>query len=255
MFFEIQRASLLKRISAFILDMILLTVVVTGAMFAMSAIVGYDDYANRYSAYADEYSEKHQIEKSLLEVSTEDYNKFSDDEQKRFDTAWNEFWSDERVVYDYSMMNNLIVLITSLGIFFGYAVTEFAIPLILKNGQTVGKKVFSLGVIRCDGVKMNTFMLFVRTLLGKFTVETMVPVMLLVMNGVFGLAGLAVVGLLLIFELVLLFATKNRMVIHDAFAQTVVVDLPSQMIFETPEELLAYKERVASEAAARAEYR
>ncbi len=260
MSFEIQRASILKRISAFLLDVILLMVVASGAMLAISAVTGYDGVAERYSAYDVEYAEKFGFvgetngEKTSLSKVAEGYEKLNEEEKARFDAAWKAFSSDEEVLHLYSLMNNLMILIPSLGIFFGYAVTEFIIPLILKNGQTVGKKVFSLGVIRCDGVKATAFMLFVRTLLGKFTIETMIPAMLLLMNGVFGLTGLIVIGLMLIFELVLLFATKNRTVIHDAFAQTVVVDLPSQMVFDDPEALLAYKQKLAAEIAERSDY-
>jgi hypothetical protein len=39
------------------------------------------------------------------------------------------------------------------------ALLEFLVPYLLKNGQTVGKKMFSLGVMRVDGVKISTFSL------------------------------------------------------------------------------------------------
>ncbi len=258
--FEIQRASILKRISAFILDIILLMVVSSGAMLAISAITGYDGIANRYMDYDTEYAERYGLtadtegEKPALSTIAEKYEELDNEEKQKFDEAWKAFSSDANVLHLYSLMRNLMILIPSLGIFMGYAVTDFIMPLILKNGQTVGKKVFGLGVIRCDGVKVNTFMLFVRTLIGKFTIETMIPAMMLLMNGVFGVTGIAVIGLLFVFEAVLLFATKNRTVIHDAFAQTVVVDLQSQMIFDSPEALLEYKERVAAEMAERADY-
>ena len=52
----------------------------------------------------------------------------------------------------------------------------------------------------------------------------------------------------------LLIATPTHGVIHDFLAQTVTVDLPSQLIFNTEEALLEYKKKVAAEDAARKPY-
>ena len=41
---DLQKASMLKRISAFILDVILLAVAITGFAFFLSAVTGYDSY-------------------------------------------------------------------------------------------------------------------------------------------------------------------------------------------------------------------
>ena len=252
--FELQRANMWKRISAYILDLILLCITATGAMYALSAVTGYDAYNERLGAYYTEYAEKYGIEQ--FDITEEEYQNYTDKERAQYDEAYAALIQDGDVLHTYSMVTNLIMLITSLSVFVAYAVTEFVVPLILGNGQTVGKKVFALGVIRCDGVKINTFMLFVRTLLGKFTVETMIPLLLIVMLlfGMIGIAGPLVVVLIALLQFILLLATKNRTVIHDAFAQTVVIDLPTQQIFDTPEELLAYKTRLAAEEAAQADY-
>ena len=55
------------------------------------------------------------------------------------------------------------------------------VPLKLGNGQTIGKKVFGIGVMRVDGVQLTTIQLFIRTILGKFTLETMIPVYIVLM--------------------------------------------------------------------------
>ncbi len=254
MSFELQKASVLKRVSAFILDAILLCVVITGAMWAVSAITGYDGYTEKLDDYYSEYAAAYGIE--TFDITEEEYSNISEEERARYDEAYKALLSDDGVLHTYSMVMNLTIVITSLAIFVAYAVLEFIVPLILGNGQTVGKKIFGMGVVRCDGVKINTFMLFVRTLLGKFTIETMIPVMLVFMLifNMIGITGLIVIGLILLLELLLLIFTKNRTVIHDAFSQAVVVDLASQMVFDTPEELIAYKTRVAAERAEREKY-
>ena len=56
---DLQKASMLKRISAFILDVILLAVAITGFAFFLSAVTGYDSYNERLNeieaSYASEY--------------------------------------------------------------------------------------------------------------------------------------------------------------------------------------------------------
>lgn len=252
--FELQRANMWKRIAAAVLDLILLCVAATGMMLLMSVVTGYDGYVERLEGYYSYYAETYGVES--LDITEEAYEAFSEEEKARYDAAYDAFVEDEDVQHTYSMVVTLTVLVTTSAIFLAYVVMELVIPLILKNGQTIGKKVFSLGVVRCDGVKITPFMMFVRTLLGKFTVETMVPVMLIVMLmfGIVGIVGLLVIAALLVFQIVLLAATRNRTVIHDAFAQTVVIDLPSQMVFDSAEDLLAYKTRLAAERAADADY-
>ena len=252
--FELQIANMWKRISAFILDMILLCIAATGAMYALSAITGYDAYSEQLNAYYAQYEKEYGIE--TFDITEDEYLGLSDEARAQYDEAYGALTQDEKVLHTYSMVVNLTTLITSLSFFIAFALLEFAVPLLLGNGQTVGKKIFGLGVIRCDGVKVNAFMLFVRTLLGKFTIETMIPIMLFVMLifGIVGVMGPIVIILILLLQIILLLVTKNRTVIHDAFAQTVVIDLASQLVFDTPEALQAYKKKLAGEEVARAEY-
>ena len=245
--FTIQKAPVFERIAAALLDFILLLIVTTGIMLAISAITGYQKQADKLDAYANKYGVS-------LELTEEEYNKFTKEEKEIYDAKFEAFSTDEDVMRVYSIMSNLMILIPSLAIFFAYLLLEFIVPLILKNGQTVGKKIMSLGVIRIDGVKASPFILFVRTLIGKYTVETMIPLMLLVLNGIFGFMGIVVVALMVILQIVLMIVTKYRTVIHDSFAQSVVVHLPTQLVFNDAKELMDYKTRLAAEEAAKADY-
>lgn len=254
MHFELQRADMWKRIAAAVLDLILLCVVATGMMVLMSLVTGYDGYVEKMEGYYVSYAEAYGIES--FDITQDTYNSYTEEERARYDAAANALSEDKDVLRVYSMVLSLTVLNTTLAIFIAYLIMEFALPMILKNGQTLGKKIFALGVVRCDGVKVTPLMMFVRTVLGKFTVETMVPVMLIVMLlfNIVGIVGIVVIAALLIFQIVLLTVNRNRTVIHDAFAQTVVIDLPSQKIFDTAENLLAYKTKLAAERAAEADY-
>ena len=130
-----------------------------------------------------------------------------------------------------------------------YLVLEFLVPLFLKNGQTVGKKIFGIGVMRVDGVRVTPVLMFARSVLGKCTVETLVPVLIVIMIlfGIMGFFGTMVILALGLFQIILVAATRARTPIHDLLAQTVTVDFASQMIFDTPEDLLAYKTRIHAE--------
>lgn len=99
--------------------------------------------------------------------------------------------------------------------------------------------------MRVDGVKVTPFMMFVRTLLGKYTVETMIPVaiIVLILFGSGGIIGITVLGMLTILQIGLFVGTHNHTPIHDLFAQTVVVDLSSQIIFDTEAEMIEAKSK------------
>ena len=159
-------------------------------------------------------------------------------------------------MYAYNMIVNLSMLMTTISILAAMLVLEFAVPLLLNNGQTLGKKCFSLAVIRVDGVKVNHLQLFARTVLGKYTIETMVPVyiMLMLFWGNMDATGTLVLLALLVAQVICVAVGQNRAAIHDRLAGTVVVDIASQNIFETTEDLIAYQKQVAAQRAARQDY-
>ena len=110
--------------------------------------------------------------------------------------------------------------------------------------------------MRVDGVKITTPILFIRTILGKFTIETMIPVLMILMLyfGAIGAMGIIVTALIIIFNIGLLVATKTNSAIHDALSQTVTVDMSSQLIFNSTEEMIEYKQRIHAEEASKASY-
>lgn len=251
---DLQKASMLKRISALILDVILLAVCVTGIAFLMSAITGFDAHNAKMNGIYEDYEERYGIE---FGIPYEEYEKLDDEKKAAYDEANKELAKDTDANRTYGLIINLTLLITSISILLGYILLEFVMPLIFKNGQTIGKKIFGIAVMRTDGVRITTLMLFVRTVLGKYTIETMIPVLIIIMTlfGMAGLVGLIVLLLIVVLQIVLVCATKTRSCIHDLFACTVAVDIQSQMIFDTPEALLEYKKRLHSDTVANSEYK
>lgn len=253
MIYDLQKASILKRISAALLDLILLCILAVGLGSAVSSVIGYDRH---YQALQDSYAKYESEYGIVFSMSAEDYSAMTPEQLAAYDEAYAALLADEDAIYAYNMVLSQSLVVVSLGILLAYLILEFAIPLLLGNGQTIGKKVFSLALMRTDGVRLQPFALFVRTVLGKYTVETMIPVLIVMMIfwGTIGILGPAILFVLGVAQLVLVIANHHNALIHDLLACTVAVDFSSQMIFRTSEDLLAYKQRVHAEKAAKKEY-
>ena len=244
---------MLKRISAATFDMILLVCLVLVLAAALSAVLGYASYNESMQQSYDAYGQAYGVDVS---ISWAEYEQLPKETKDRYDMALEAINADDAVLRTYTMMVNLTLIIASVSILAGYLVLELLMPLWLGNGQTLGKKIFGIALMRNDGVKVTPFMMFVRTVLGKYTLETMIPVLIIIMLlfQMVGLMGTIVIGLILLLQVILLIVTRTNSVLHDLLACTVAVDMASQMIFDSPEALLEHKKRVSAEAAKRAEY-
>lgn len=250
---DLQKASIWKRMSAAMFDAILLGIVVVGIAYLLAVITGYDGYNKTLSDAYAQYEGQYGV---TFELTAEQYEAMTEAERQRYNEAYDALCRDDAAMYAYNMMVNLTMLISSIGIFAGYLVLEFAVPLLLENGQTLGKKIFGICLMRTDAIRINAPLLFIRTVLGKFTIETMIPVLILVMIffNMVGYIGTLVLGGILVLQIVLLAATRTNAAIHDILAKTVVVDYFSQRIFRDEDELIEYKKQLHAEKAARAEY-
>lgn len=250
---DLQKASMWKRISAFLFDGILLVVAAVLFGWALSGVMGYDTYVGRLDAAYAQYSELYGVN---LEMTMAEYETLTPEQAETLNAAYEALSADENAASAYSSVIMMMLTLTTLGIMFAFVVLEFIVPLCFKNGQTLGKKIFGIGLMRQDFVAVDGRILFIRTFLGKYTLETMIPVLisLLVWFGALGFSGtllLAGVGLA---QLILLIVTKKRLAIHDAISKTVTVDLASQRIFESPEAVIAYKKKLHAQQAAREVY-
>ena len=258
MIYDLQRGSLLKRASAFLLDVILLVILVTGFAFALSAIFRYNHYADIYDAGLARYSEQYNIDfNDIMDESS-----LTEEKKAVYNEALDAMNSDEEMVHAFTMMISIILAEISLAIVFAFLVLEFILPLILKNGQTVGKKIFGLGVMRTNGIRIRGVSLFLRTFLGKCIVETMLPVLMVVMlffsawniMPSIGLFGPIMVLILFIAQVVLIFGTRKHTMIHDLLSDCVVVDLASQLIFDDEQARMDYIAKKDAEEAVRKPY-
>ncbi len=242
-----------KRISAFLFDFIMLGIAAVLIGWGLSAVTGYDNYSrivtDSYARYGEEYGVD-------LRLTQTEYEALSEEDARKVDAGFAALNADAAALRANQMMLQLSILIISLGFFFAYLIWEFLLPLKLGTGQTLGKKIFGVGLMKTDGVKVNGVTLFVRAILGKYTIETMIPVLILLMIywGTIGVVGPAVLFLILLTEIIVMIATKTNSLIHDLLAGTVAIDAASQRIFDTPQDRAAYKAKIAAELAQRQEY-
>ena len=250
---DLQKASMWKRISAFLFDFIMLGIVAVLFAWGLSALTGYDGYSRTVTESYAKYSEEYGVD---LRLTQTEYEALPEEEARKVDAGFAALNADTAALRANQMMLQLSVLILSLGFFFAYLVMEFIIPLKLGTGQTLGKKIFGIGLMKTEGIKVNAVCLFVRAILGKYAMETMVPVLILLMIywGTIGVVGPAVIFLILIVEAAVMISTKTNSLIHDLLAGTVVIDAASQRIFDTPEALAEYKAKMAADRAARELY-
>lgn len=250
---ELQKANSWKRIAAWMLDLMLLCILTVGSIALFSSALDYEGYSrtldDAYTRYETQYG-------VTFSIDQETYDAMTDAQRENYKAAYDALVADEEAMDAYNMVINLSLLSATFGILLAIVILELIVPLVLKNGQTVGKKCFALGVVRVDGVKVTPLQMFVRTILGKYTVETMVPVYLLLM-AFWGTADAWVTWVMLALlaaQLICVAVTKKRSAIHDLMAGTVVVDIASQKVFENTDDLLEYVKRIHAEQAQKQDY-
>lgn len=250
---SLQKASFGKRIIASIFDMITIVILAVGLAASLSSAFKYDSYMDTVNDAYARYEKQYGVE---FQITADEYNALSDEDKAKFKEASEALNKDEDVVYAYNMLINLSLIIATLSVLFGVILVEFVVPLILKNGQTLGKKIFGIAVMHVDSVKVSGVQLFARAVLGKFTFEIMIPlaVIMMIFFNLIGIMGSIILFAIVIAEIICLAYNKKNMLLHDVIAATVCVDFLSQRIFESREEKEAFIKRKAAEQAEKAAY-
>lgn len=253
---DLQKAGMWKRMSAWLFDLIVFATVVTLIAIPISMISGYDEKVDVVEKVEAEYREKMKADGLNPDISDSEFNALPEEERAKYEEVDKRRAKDERLTKGYAIITSTIVSMVFLSIFFAYLILEFIIPLILSNGQTLGKKIFGIGVVHTNCVKFRGKTLFIRAMIGKCVIETMVPVfiVMMILFGNLGWVGLLVLGLLLILQIYAVSSSKTRSAIHDLVADAAVVDIASQMIFANYDELMEYKNRVHKESVERESY-
>lgn len=255
MSFSIQKANFWKRVSALLFDSVLLFVLSLAIMIGLHAILKLDNKIDALEAIRTEYATEFSVN---LQLTEKEYDEMSEEEQKDYNAALDKF--NEAIAADkeaIQLNSDILVGISvsvTVSLLIGTAVWYFVIPLFLKHGRTLGKKIFGLAVIRTSGVKLTNPILFVRSLIGVYAIETMFPLtlVLLTLFGTLGSVGLITIILFAILQIGVVIYTKTNSAVHDLLADTVVVDMASQQIFESQEERIEFDKAEAARKAAEA---
>lgn len=258
--YDLQKAGVFKRISAFLFDFILISIVAVGVAFAISGITNFNTTLDSYQSHINQYAEENGIK---LDITEDEYNALSEEERKLYDGMGAELSKNEDFLRDYQLVIGMTLVMITLAPFIAFLLLEFLVPLFLKNGQTLGKKIFAVGVVRMDSVRITPFILFARNMLGKYTIGVMIPLYMAVfvfMRALLGISFLSPLLCVVIFATVVLLniglfvGTRAHTCIHDCFAGTVAIDMATQMIFDSADEMLEFKKRVHQEMAEKAQY-
>lgn len=248
MAYDLQKGNLWKRISAGMFDGIVAVILTFAVAWLLSLLLGYNGQSEALDRYYAQYEQQYGV---TFDISLDAYEAMTEQERQNYDAAFTALSKDPDAAKTYQIVMNLSLVIITLGILGATVLLELIVPLLLGEGRTLGKKIFGLCVVHAEGIRVSGLQLFVRTVLGKFTIETMVPVYILLMLfwGITDLSGtLALMGLL-VAQIVIVAVSKTHSLIHDLLAGTVVADYGSQRIFGSREELIAYQKAIAAQRA------
>lgn len=254
--YSIEKASAWKRISAALFDAIILVITAVGIAFCLSSLFNYQSHYDRLEEIYTRIEAEYGVD---FDITSEEYEEMTEEQKKQYVEKANEaskaINEDDEAKYVFETLFTLSLIILSFSILIAYLLLDMLIPVLLKNGQTIGKKLFGVAVIREDGVKVSPLLMFIRTLLGKYAIETMLPVLIIMMLffGIPDPVGMIVIVALVMSQIIMFVFTKKRTVIHDRLSHTVCVDFATQMIFDSPEALAEYKVKLQAKIAERSQ--
>ena len=245
----LQKASFWKRISAYMFDSVILGVLILGLFIASVSVLKVDGQLAKLNAYRQQYATQLNID---LDITQEEFQSMTEEERKAYDEAYSNDKEVRKVNVD--IITRVLISVT-VSVLIADLAYYFVVPLFFKHGRTLGKKMFGLAVIRSNSVKATTPVLFIRSMIGLYGIETMFPIMLLIMRllGLLGSLAFIVIGLLGILQIVVMVMSQTNSCIHDLLTDTVVVEFSSQKIYETEEDLIEAQKARAAEKAAQTE--
>lgn len=262
--YEIKQAKISTRIYAFLIDLLIFIVIFSASMFLLNT------YSKDYNDSKKIYDEKCLEHNLVIEKTNENGEKYtanwtvydfmmssfsspgchvekeedikdvSDEcqiEYSDFLTKQNEvFGKDEVAVSTYNKIVKYRIGFYAISSFLALLIINIVFPLIFKNGQTLGKKVFKLGLVSKKGIKVNFANIGLRFLIGIFAFEVFPFMLYLAVSNVYTIGLL--LGMALSFVNFCLFIfTKNHVMVHDYVGGTVVVDLHTTIVFNSVEEM------------------
>jgi uncharacterized RDD family membrane protein YckC len=247
---SIQKANFWKRFSAWLVDTVLVILLAVACSLPLLDVFKFDANGAQIVAVQEQYQTTIEEQYSVdLDITQEEYDKLPEAQKEKIDaakTALNELlMADKEFIRLRADRLSILLTAAAIAVFLAILLAHFVLPLILKNGQTLGKKTFGLAVVKENCVKIGAPVLFTRSMIGLCGMETMAVAFLATIYPV----GLIAAGLVLILQIFVMIKTSTNAAIHDLLAHTVVVDFSSQRIFETEEEYTDFVAKASAEDA------
>ena len=221
--YTIQKASFFKRTLAFLFDLMIAFFLFTGIEYfvmhpILNAAWSYDQLEDQYEGKLVEYGIGHYDEKT---------NEFVYNEMPEKGYDYTEFNKDEEAI----KLQNKLSTLNLFSLTMDFMLSEFLVfclvPLILKNGQTFGKKLLKLALVSTNEVRVAGWNVFARYAIGIFAFETMINMFFV---------SFFIIPLPLIVSVIMALVSKKGMALHDHIGGTIVVDLNNTIILDTVDE-------------------
>ena len=235
--------SIPKRIAAFFIDLVIFVLLFTGLAFVVGEVCG-------YTANYEQLQEKY-IEHGVGEFN-EETNEFvfCDTSKEECIKSYELFFADDEAMVYYDKSIELTTLILTISVFVTYAITEFVVPLVIKDRQTIGMFLFKIGLVSTDGTTVEHKQLFIRFLFGKFLLTTMIPIygtiysFFSAFGGIFGLIFALIIWII---DIALTLFSEKKAGIANSIGSCYACDIETSMIYDTVEEINAIKGAEAAE--------
>lgn len=247
---DFHKAKPIKRLAAYLIDLILLVAITAGVAVGMFAKMDYKSYEEKFEASCEKYGQQFGVD---LSASRADQAELSEAEQEKYMAAWEALNADEEAMDAVKQKLRIELVSAMVGLLVGYVILEIMVPLILKNGQTVGKKIMNLCVMHKYHVRVGFMQIIYRTILGKYFIETLIPVAMLILSdyGVLGMTASLVLGIIAMVQGFIVMMSQANCGIHDKLFNTVVADFKKQHIFDTWNDRFDFEEAYEKEMAER----
>ena len=212
-----------KRLIAYIIDIVIVSVVSTLITSNSYINKDYNEYVNTYDKY-QEYSDQYKKNVKELDKSLDD-EKISEKEYEKKLNKLNNSFDEKSIDYNYKLIKLSIIptIISILVILLYFVVIQFYM-----GGKTLGKKIVKLKVVSNNKKNLTIFNYFLRSLIlnGVF-LNILSVVMLLALSKNYYLIYNEIVYIInYILEMCIVFMMtfdKNNRGLHDYVANTKVI--------------------------------
>ena len=195
----------INRAAALILDAVLLLVLFTGILYIISLIADFDAH---YALLQEEYKKVGYL---IFDPESKEFVTITMD-NPNYNHVIDLINENEVLLTELAFVNRFSVNAPLIGIAISLFVLEFIVPLILKNGQTIGMKFFKIALISKNNLAITNTQLFARCVIGKIAILGVIPVLSLLyifLNAGGGLFGTSLLLIVIIVQIVMLVKNDN----------------------------------------------